>query len=59
METSTTRRYVTPTLERFGTFRQLTLIGASQGNDIGSSFGIPGCNANDNTTEFGCARGTR
>jgi len=48
--------YVKPQLERFGTFRQITQIGAEGGNDAGSVFGIPGCNGlDDEDPDFGCA----
>lgn len=49
--------YTKPKLERFGTFRQLTQIGAALGNDISAVFGIPaGCNEGDDS-EFGCNGG--
>lgn len=47
-------KYVKPTLERFGTFRELTQIGAAVGSDISAMFGIPaGCNPGD-PSGFGC-----
>ena len=50
-----TAGYTKPALERFGTFRDLTRIGADEGSDIGSVYGIPGCNGQDDpNSEFGC-----
>lgn len=46
--------YEKPQLQRFGTFRQLTRFGPDSGSDIGSVFGISGCNAQDSESEFGC-----
>ncbi len=47
--------YKKPTLERFGTFRELTLIGPAGGNDIGSVFGLDaGCTPNTNDPDFAC-----
>ena len=47
--------YAKPALERFGTFRELTRIGADAGSDIGSVYGIPGCNGQDTQDpDFGC-----
>ncbi|MGI9042048.1 MAG: lasso RiPP family leader peptide-containing protein [Gemmatimonadales bacterium] len=51
--------YTKPKLERFGTFRDLTLIGSATGADISAVFGIPaGCNPNDGG-DFGCGGGGR
>jgi len=50
-------RYTKPRLERFGTFRELTLIGSAVGSDISAVFGIPaGCNPDDGG-QFGCGGG--
>lgn len=46
--------YEKPELERFGTFRELTRFGPEAGSDIGSVYGIAGCNAQDRESEFGC-----
>ena len=46
--------YEKPQLHRFGTFRQLTRFGPESGSDIGSVYGITGCNAQDTQSEFGC-----
>lgn len=47
--------YEKPRAERFGTFRDLTLIGPAAGNDIGSVFGLDaGCNPNTNDPDFAC-----
>ena len=53
--------YEKPTLQRFGTFREITKLGPEAGSDIGSVFGISGCNAQDTQSEFGCGvnRGSR
>jgi hypothetical protein len=50
--------YEKPQIERFGTFRQLTRIGADAGTDAGSVYGIPdaGCNGQDTDPDFGCNR---
>jgi len=48
-------RYEKPSVERFGTFRDLTLIGPAEGNDIGSVFGLAvGCNPNTTDPDFAC-----
>jgi len=48
-----------PTLERFGTFRELTQLGSAVGSDISAVFGIPaGCNEGD-SGPFGCGGGGR
>ncbi len=52
-----TTAYARPELERFGTFREMTRLGADEGSDIGSVYGIPGCNGQDNESEFGCGGG--
>lgn len=49
-----TELYEKPRVHRFGTFRQLTRFGPEAGSDIGSVFGIAGCNAQDTESEFGC-----
>ncbi len=47
-------KYIKPSLERFGTFRELTQIGSATGSDISAMFGIPaGCNPGD-PSGFGC-----
>ncbi|MBA2243762.1 MAG: lasso RiPP family leader peptide-containing protein [Gemmatimonadetes bacterium] len=47
--------YEKPTLERFGTFRELTLIGPAGGQDIGSVFGLDaGCSPGNNDPDFAC-----
>jgi hypothetical protein len=47
--------YEKPRAERFGTFRDLTLIGPAEGNDIGSVFGLDaGCNPNTQDPDFAC-----
>jgi hypothetical protein len=47
--------YEKPRAERFGTFRELTLIGPAGGNDIGSVFGLDaGCNPNTQDPDFAC-----
>ena len=53
--------YEKPQVQRFGTFRELTRFGPEAGSDIGSVFGISGCNAQDTQSEFGCQtnRGSR
>ena len=50
--------YEKPQLQRFGTFRELTRFGAEAGSDIGSVFGIAGCNGQDPESEFGCGSPT-
>jgi hypothetical protein len=48
-------RYTKPAVERFGTLRQLTLIGPAAGDDIGSVFGLTvGCNQNTGDPDFAC-----
>ncbi len=49
--------YGKPQLTRFGTFRELTLLGPDPGNDIITVTGI-GCNARDTDPDspFACAR---
>lgn len=54
--------YEKPVLQRFGTFRELTRIGPDTGADLGSVFGISGCNGLDTPgSDFGCqaTRGSR
>ena len=53
--------YQKPALQRFGTFRELTRIGPDAGADLGSVFGISGCNGQDAQSDFGCqaTRGSR
>lgn len=53
--------YAKPVLERFGTFRELTRLGFSQGNDFSSFLGIPGagCNSDDHETDYACGAGGR
>ncbi len=52
---STRMAYQKPAVERFGSFRELTKIGPSQGNDIGSVFGLDaGCNPNTTDPDFAC-----
>ncbi|MBX3173940.1 MAG: lasso RiPP family leader peptide-containing protein [Gemmatimonadaceae bacterium] len=50
--------YEKPTLQRFGTFRELTLLGFSSSTDGASIFGIgsPGCSTTigRHTYEIGC-----
>jgi hypothetical protein len=49
--------YERPTLARFGTFRDLTRIGANTGGDISAIFGInAGCDASQSGA-FGCSGG--
>ena len=48
--------YEKPSLERFGTFRELTQIGAAAGNDIASVFGLDaGCDPGNSDPDFACA----
>ena len=49
--------YERPTLERFGTFRDLTRLGLDEGNDLFSGFGIPGCDAGADNEIEQCASG--
>lgn len=54
--------YEKPALQRFGTFRELTRIGPETGADLGSVFGIAGCNGQDTSGgDFSCqaTRGSR
>lgn len=44
--------YEKPILERFGTFRELTLLGLDAGSDLFSGFGIPGCDASPDAAGF-------
>ncbi|HEV2108941.1 MAG TPA: lasso RiPP family leader peptide-containing protein [Thermomicrobiales bacterium] len=47
--------YEKPTLERFGSFRELTLIGPAMGNDIASVFGLSaGCNPDTDDPDYAC-----
>lgn len=47
--------YEKPKLERFGTMRELTLIGPAAGSDIASVFGLDaGCNPNTDDPDFAC-----
>ncbi|CAN5769233.1 hypothetical protein BH23GEM3_BH23GEM3_07050 [soil metagenome] len=49
--------YEKPSLERFGTFRDLTQIGAAAGDDISAVFGLAaGCNPNTTDPDFACDR---
>lgn len=43
--------YEKPRLERFGTFRELTMLGTDSGTDIASAFGL-GANQDSNRPEF-------
>ena len=48
--------YEKPSLERFGTFRQLTMIGPAAGADVSSVFGLDaGCYPNTNDPDFNCS----
>lgn len=53
--------YEKPTLQRFGTFRELTLLGLNSSTDGASIFGIgsPGCSTTiwGRTWEIGCDTG--
>lgn len=53
--------YEKPTLQRFGTFRELTLLGLNSSTDGASIFGIgsPGCSTTiwGRTWEIGCDNG--
>ena len=48
--------YQKPTLEKFGTFRDLTRLGIDRANDGVGIFGTVGCSSqwNGQTYEYGC-----
>ena len=48
--------YQKPTLEKFGTFRDLTRLGFNKANDGVGIFGTVGCSSqwNGQTYEYGC-----
>lgn len=48
--------YEKPTLERFGTFRDLTQLGTTGGADLGPAFGL-GCNAAPDALPFAACSG--
>jgi hypothetical protein len=43
--------YEKPKLERFGTFRELTLLGIDSGQDAGGMFGL-GCDGSPGALDF-------
>ena len=47
--------YEKPTLERFGTFRDLTQLGNNSGTDAASVFGL-GCDRSPDATDFAACR---
>jgi len=51
----TSSRYRKPALTRYGTFRDLTRVGPIGGSDIGSVFGIAGCEPTDRDPDFRCS----
>lgn len=54
MKSSKQSSYHPPILERFGTFRELTQIGPSLGNDFSILFGIDsGCDE-EQSGDYGC-----
>lgn len=47
--------YRKPALERLGSFRELTRIGAAAGDDISAVFGLgAGCNPDTDDPDFAC-----